>query len=287
MGINLHNGFWCCWRDQRAHSGRRPHRLVMALLGCSYERAIALIGESAPVGEIDGALRQLGVISRQHRTRQRSGLTMPKEFHLIDDSRLMLPFRHYLSGRQFRDRDLMRLANRYRLRGCFWGEFAYRLIVPVYMADEQLVTWTGRAIGRSRFRYRSLSHNEQGQYPKAVTNIKDTLAFYDQLVRDQADCLLVHEGPFDALKVDFYGDGVRATCTWSVNISEAQIELLAALRRNYRRIVFVYDRDALSKAIAAVAAVPELQCEFYALTKTKDPGALSVRGVRHLVERVV
>lgn len=41
MGIALDGHFWGCWRDA-AHRGRRPARLVQALLRCSWQEAVAL-----------------------------------------------------------------------------------------------------------------------------------------------------------------------------------------------------------------------------------------------------
>ena len=34
LGIQLSTGYWGCWRNS-SHRGRRPHRLIMRLLGCN------------------------------------------------------------------------------------------------------------------------------------------------------------------------------------------------------------------------------------------------------------
>src|SRR3990167_1829573 len=38
LGIHLQHGYWNCWRNQN-HRGRKPHRLIMRLIGCDYEAA--------------------------------------------------------------------------------------------------------------------------------------------------------------------------------------------------------------------------------------------------------
>lgn len=292
MGISLENGFWCCWRNQREHGGRAPHRLIAALLGVSYERANTIVGATGPVGELDDAVRRLGGDSIVKRHKLPKPLKMPGEFVTVKDKGPWSRFYNYLhKKRGFREQDVDRLVRQYDLRCCISGSYSYRLIVPVYMEPGKLMGWTGRTIlPDESLRYKSLSHKKQTSYPLAPMNIKDTLGFYDQISRDEGDALIVVEGPFDALKVDFYARkyGVRATCVWSVNLQDAQIELLADLRSRYRQLIFVFDREALADSLRATSYLPYLEPIVWPFEYgRKDPGDLARREVRTLVKEIL
>ena len=62
--------------------------------------------------------------------------------------------------------------------------------------------------------------------------------------------LYVLEGPFDALKIDFYGQefGIRATCLFTANITDAQKELLERLS-DYYDLYILNDEGAFTNAL--------------------------------------
>lgn len=254
LGINTKLGIYHCWHGA-SHVGRSPARLVAALLGCSFQEAVTIVGSTDVTFArsddtfADDALRRLGMaVSGPKLTGGR--LEPLPEFVPIKDAGLgrVLVF-PYLEKRGYNHDDVVELAARYQLMFAPKGQFAYRIIIPV-IADGKLVTWTGRSVAKSEeLRYKSLSSDperaERQGLPVAAANIKDTLLDMDTLSRG-GDVLVITEGPFDAFRIGMLGEryGVRATCLFSKEASPRQIDLLAGLADAYDEIVALLDRDA-------------------------------------------
>jgi len=252
MGINLKTGIYHCWHG---HSGKSPQRLIAALLNCSYVEANRIVGSeetsfvrSDETFAVEG-MRRLGYVVDTPLVRP-DKLLLLEEFTEIRNSglcrALVLP---YLRSRGYDQRDVLWLADRYKLRFAPRGIFAYRIIIPVFV-DGQLVTWTGRTVADSEpLRYKSLSSDSdraasQG-LPVATMNIKDALLDLDN-IRYGGKLLVVAEGPFDAMRLSFFGEksGIRATCLFGQTPSESQLSLLFELRHKYKNMALMLDPDA-------------------------------------------
>ena len=228
MGLNLDTGWWSCWRNRAAHSGKSPLRLLMALLRIPYWRAreLAGLGEDFidPEGFSAVAARLLG------RSKGQEGVapTVDRKLRFPDD---LEPFGRkassarglrYLEHRGFSgDSPLMgwhaqMLAECYDLRWASSGHWRDRIIIP-YCIGGELVSWTGRAIAPAAIRYLDLSVDE------SIIPVKETLFNYDCIERG-GRALVIVEGPLDALKVDFYGfgKGVRAVALSTNSLNEEQ-----------------------------------------------------------------
>lgn len=252
MGLNLETGWWSCWRNRSAHSGKSPLRLLMRLLGVPYGRARELAGLGDDYVDPEGfdavAARLMG---RNKDIRpeqmQRQFLELEPDFKPITSNLRTRRHWNYLYQRGFNGGsaagdDVDVLCELYQLRAGVSGVWAGRVIIP-YFQDRKLVTWTARAIGAATIRYRDLrlkSHN-----PKESTSLmapKETLFNHD-CINEGGKALVVVEGPIDALKLDFYGRlyGVRAVALSTNSIQDDQAFLLQDAADRFERVIVMMD----------------------------------------------
>jgi hypothetical protein len=246
MSISLIDRGWYCWKNPDRHRGKAPHRLIQALIGCSYLDAEAIVNSGPRFVPNDGdLLDRLHAMFAEPQTvpvAQRHILALPTEFQTIEDVGKGRMFVSYLEKRGFDYTDIPRLVNKYRLRCCvsesfMKGAYHNRLIFLIEL-DGELVSWTGRHIGNSRLRYNSLSTEAD---PPASLTLKNTILWYDYLRQVDKGTLVICEGPFDALKVNYLGNpqGVYATCIFGSSISETQIDLLESLSQYSKRLILL------------------------------------------------
>lgn len=248
MGLNLETGWWSCWRNRSQHSGKSPLRLIMKLLNIPYGQARELAGLGDDYVDPEGfdsvAARILGRIKTDGPApvAERRFLTLD-EFKPITEAVRTRRHWNYL----YRDRgfngtnrgieDVDALVKQYRLCAAPQSSrhWADRIIIPYYY-ERKLVTWTGRAIGESTRRYRDLEVDLSLMAPK------ETLFNHDVMIGG-GRVLLVQEGPFDALKVDFYGQhyGVRSVGLSTNSISEEQAHLLKLAETTFERVIVAMD----------------------------------------------
>jgi hypothetical protein len=254
MSISLVGKGFFCWRQPDGHRGRTPHRLIQALIGCSYIDAEAIVNSKAGFLPNDGdfldRLQALFVTVPRKTKAARPALKLPEEFREIEDVGKGRMFVSYLEKRGFDVDDIPRLVKHYQLRYCvsdsfLQGAYANRLIFLISI-DNQLVSWTGRHIGSSRLRYNSLSVEDQ-ELP-ARLSLKDTVLWYDRLRGVDAKTLVVCEGPFDSLKVNYLGNtkGIHATCVYGSTVSDIQIDLLESLSQ-FKTKYLLLDAEAANR----------------------------------------
>lgn len=245
MGLNLETGWWSCWRNRSAHSGKSPLRLLMRLLGVTYGQARELAGLGDDYVDPEGfdavAARVMGR-NKDVRPEQveRRYLQMDPSFVPITSNLRTAKAWNYLYGRGFnraiyRVPDVDALVEIYSLKTARSGDWQDRIILPYYQ-DRQLVTWSARAVASSSIRYKDLSIKESLVAPK------ETLFNHDCLHTGGA-ALVVVEGPFDALKLDFYGAafGVRALALSTNSITDSQAFLLQAAGDKFASVYVMMD----------------------------------------------
>lgn len=290
LGLSKAKTFWGCWRN-KTHRGVRPHRLIMQLLGCSFEVADGIVTGGRELSRFDELAK--GFVNKTmgwqlDLGRPSKTLRMPKEFRRLSSSGLGRYYIDYLvQSRGFRRSEALRLRGRYDLHYCAHGFWRGRIIFPIYL-EGQLVCWTGRTISKKQERrYLSLSDKEgksPGQ-PLALKNVRDLIWNYDTLIRETHKVVAIAEGPLDALKLDFYGRnlGARATCLFGTGVTEEQLLLLADVRKHCKRMVVVPDRGALLNEMDLLAELSVLTPEVVHVPKNvEDPGALTRKQVRRL-----
>lgn len=275
LGLHLQSNAWGCWRDD-THRGRAPQRLVMRLLGCSWDTANKLVSERGGL-TTDETWKQLKDKLRTPEAQKESVLPevaldenfFPLGTQTTRGRRSTGLFEEYLWARHF-DEPLV-LADQYDLMGCLAGPYRWRLIFPIYLRY-RLVGWTGRAITNAQLRYKSHPPGEQ----------RALLYNYDAARDTGGRLLLLAEGPVDTLKLDYYGKALGARCVGllGLNLSPGKLALLAALAERFERVVICLDRGALAQALefqARTAVIPGVQVA--RLEVRKDPGELRPREV--------
>lgn len=279
MGLDLETGYWGCWRDSE-HRGKSPVKLIAKLLNCSFVQAMNIVGEDEEI-EIDDFGKLFEKIQKPKIQEAKPRLVFPPTFKPITTTDTLADrFVTYLNARGFELEDIDDLAYNYDLHYCLTGFWKNRIIVPIYL-DGELVSWTGRSIHFAEdLRYMSLS-KEQSR-----VNIKHTLFNHTWLRHGSANTLFITEGPFDALKVDFYGraQSINATCLFGLSITSEQISLLSEIQENFNKIYLLMDEGALVQTL-------ELQSRLVGLVDgavhlpegISDPGELTKNQVQTIL----
>lgn len=283
MGVNsdVDSPGWNCWRDAD-HRGRNPARLVAALVGCSERMAQEIIALQVPPEE-----NQLAEQAPEEADRT---LEMPSEFKPISRIGYGRQFVEYLirkRGFGWHYLEWQGAVEKYDLRYCLVGEFAWRLIVPIYH-EGRLVSWTGRAIRPdTEPRYKTLS-DKPGKSPRALVSVKRLLYRQDEL-KAGGHILAICEGPFDAIKAGFYGAelGVQATCLFGKDPVPEQLTALASVIDGFDTVVVLLDADAMATSWKLVETLRELRprasIHVWDLpVGVKDPGELTKKQVQEL-----
>lgn len=274
LGISLTTENWGCLRNQQ-HRGHSPVTLIRALLGCSFSQAKLVSDQySRPDPDnLEGALKALGGMEEAPQAKTASAVTLPS-VRAIRPEGLTVPYWRYLERRGFDD--VQSLVRRYGLTACLTGPCRGRIVWPFYKGGE-LVAWTARAITNPILSPRYLSSEGDA--------IKTMVLHEDELLKG-GELLFVTEGPFDALKVDFYGEqaGVRATCVFGTSITMDQIAVLSLLRKRFRTVVILFDQDAVEPGFFAAEWLNANNVHIGQLPHgCKDPGDLSRMQVSNLI----
>lgn len=277
MAISIEGKGWRCWR-RREHGGKSNARLVAALIHCSMEQAHQIVGTTRHMpSDFMGTLQ--GLLTTKEPVNDTRKLRMPDEFKRFTGGRLERPFAQYLERRGFENP--AELSDDYGLRYCMRGPFGYRIIFPVRY-EGRLVNWSGRHIGNNGLRYKTLTTDEdkakETGEPLGLGPISNYLLWYDNLTTWDADTLILCEGPFDALKLNYLGErhGIAATCFFTIAPSEQQIDLLHTVAQKFKRRYLIQDAGAQAEAIRTNARLISLGIKIVQLPRgIKDPGELT------------
>jgi hypothetical protein len=254
MGLNLDTGWWACWRNRAQHSGKSPLRLLMKLLRVPYAQAREIAGLGSDYVDPEGfdavaaRMLQRGEDARPGSVERRV-LHLGEDFDPITSHPRLRRFWNYLYQRGFSGssrlgEDVDVLCSFYKLHAGDgstkqWGWLAElaRSRHPAVLPGRKLVTWTGRAITPSSKRYQDLATELS-----LVGATKETLYNHDAIYAGGKALVLV-EGPFDVLKLDFYGMpwGVRSVGLSTNSISESQAFLLQPAAAKFDRVIVMMD----------------------------------------------
>ena len=270
LGISLTNGSWGCWRN-RKHRGRSLTSLLCKLLRISVQEAEALVSNAtAPEGSLSGIRERLETPTTGED--QMDEVSLLPEFRDITNVGVCRKFVSYLQARGFHP--VSEVVDYYRLKCCFSGTWNNRIILPVY-ADRKLVGWQARAIDGGKMRYNS--------YP-ADSTLKRLLYTAPEEISGRA--LVLVEGPFDMLKIDWYGRRYswRAACTFGTSITDAQAAYLSNLRDRFDNFYIMLDSSARLEA-------ERLQRRFRFLRPkplfppdgVRDPGEMSPEHLKNMI----
>lgn len=315
LGISVKGKGWGCWRRQE-HRGTSATKLIAALTGMSFaqaarivgeEDALELVGDEAVATKIRSMLMS-SAEAQSNVTEKPKELKFPSEIRLLKDRPYSLksgkrvkygvdkPFRDYLIKRGYEIFELGLLSRYYGLHYALSGLFQYRLIFPVFGEHGDLVTWTGRTVVPDKEpRYLSLTMDpelaKKYDMGPALANIKDCLFNEYELFKykEQRKLLIVVEGPFDAMRVDFVGrenSKVNATCMFGKTVSDTQLEKLDQVARKFKYRLLLTDPDASMDNFALWNKLKHMDFEVAKLDgkKYKDPAEMIRSDIHKLVD---
>lgn len=274
MGVHLDTGMYGCWRNAR-HRGRNPVRLIAALLGCTWAEAEELWGKRPVVASGSLLATVSNVLSDKSPLYPKKDLSLPKDFRKLTEWGAGKPFINYLVDRGFVAPD--EFAAQYDLRYTISGRWKHRVIVPLYGEEGELLTWLGRAINDHPIRYDTLAKDDG-----AVRTPKQVI-YRPPGIEQGGRLLVVTEGPFDALKVDYYARkyDARSTCVFGVATVQTQIYQLAQMAENFERTVVLYDEGERIKALVMARQIGARVAELP--PSADDPGNMTRDQIKSLV----
>jgi hypothetical protein len=282
MKLDMDDPRWGCLRNSD-HRGVSPHRLIRAFVGCTELEAARIVHQFGAKIMLEQPAK-----SDQLPPLPGSSLVMPGLFFPIAGAKNFgTMFTDYLRKRNFPLGHIQQVAAKYHLRYCTLGEWNMRLIMPIYQ-NNRLVSWTGRTILDGQvepLRYKTLSDNAEAK-PRALMKTTHTLFNYDEIVKG-GRALVISEGPFDAMKVDFYGKNrnIRGTALFTNTISPEQIKLLIEIMQGYDYVFVLLDRGAKAQAMKVAGELQPYHPNVLQMDwdgPAKDPGEMDMNSIIHL-----
>src|ERR1035437_2439259 len=284
LGIHLKFGVWGCLRNA-AHRGKSPVRLIQQLLRCSEAEAKRIVGgaeATAPtLSSFETSVAALRGIMTTLQLEPETDLHFPKEFKpLLNGSPLAQPFIGYLESRGYRTAQIKWLVQNYGLHYATRGLYDHRIIIPIYDRFGDLLSWTARTISsETQPRYRTLRMKSDDEGPVAKLAANNTVLGLPVLYgADNPRALVIVEGPFDALKVTAFGQGlgVYATSLFGLNVYPAQVAELQQLASRFDRFYLLIDEDAELQRLKLLQTLSAVRCIVLKMpVGADDPGALS------------
>lgn len=283
LALSKTGPYWGCRRN-RSHSDRSPVRLVAELLHISLGAAIRIVGDDVPLLPTDADfaanIRERLSPKAKPTITELPPLRLFREFTKLENDLAGRLFFNYLTGpsRLFTPAQAIEVIEIYGLRYAINGPFGHRIIIPLYNDHAKLVQWTARSISRtSTLRYLTLSqdHFPEDSVLPYFAPIQ-TLLLNQQNLFEGGKTLVASEGPFDGIRLDYfgYGMGIRGTCLFGKSLSAEQEHLLITMGRGYQRRVLLLDRDATMDLLAMQSRLERGGWEFQFMKGGKDPGGL-------------
>ncbi len=284
LGISLDGRGWGCLRNA-AHRGKSPVRLIRQLLRCSEAEAKRIVGgaeATAPtLSSFEASVAALRGSATTLQPEPEIDLHFPKEFKpLANGSPLSQPFIGYLESRGYRTAQIKWLAQNYGLQYATRGLYAHRIIIPIYDRYGDLLSWTARTISsetQPRYRTLRMKSDDGGSVAKLAAN-NTVLGLPVLYGADNPRALVVVEGPFDALKVTAFGQGlgVYATSLFGLNVYPSQVAELQQLAPRFDRVYLLIDEDAELQRLRLLQSLSSVRCITLKMpVGSDDPGALS------------
>jgi hypothetical protein len=196
------------------------------------------------------------------------------EFKPILNEGIYKQFYNYLYKRGFTN--TKEFISRYKLQCTITGEWAYRIIIPIYY-QYKLVSWSGRSITDNPLRYKDLAID------KSVRHVKYNLFDFDYINKEITEKLYICEGQFDAMKLGMYSKN-NATCLFTVTIQPEQVALLYNLAQKYKELILIFDQNAeiqLFNIMKQLSFIRNLKFQ-YLPKGIKDPGMLTQEQILEL-----
>lgn len=219
LGISTINGSYHCWRDPK-HAGYNLDYLLSRVLKISRPSAKSLILEYSDSSYVVEKIRDDSKIW--------------SFFDIFDDVMKYEKPMLYLKKRGFDNIDF--LCNTYDLKYCHIGDWAGRIIIPIYSDTGDLVSFTARDVtGLSEIRYKTLGSN----YSKK--EFSDLMFNSNRIKKEKS--LVVVEGPFDSMKIEYVTSFIFSWALMGLNLSKGKIETIKKHSDSFKNIYLLIDND--------------------------------------------
>jgi len=276
--LGIMEKYYSCWRNP-SHKGNIPY-LFSKLLGVSITEAKLLFEKNYVEDDflLDNYQKiwyNIGTNLEEVKLGCVQKLELDSKFKMVDQSIMGRIFWNYLKGRGFDN--IQRLVQKYDIHYCIRGDWAYRVIFPLYM-EGKLMSWIGRSVDKNVYlRYMDLSKEESVRHPKFC------LYNYDNLLGGRR--LYITEGIMDALKLDFYGaKDVNATAIFTTSMRDEQVALLMKKAMLYDRVILMLDKETEIQAMSLLDKLSFIKNVSWCATPfgRKDAGELTKEEVERI-----
>lgn len=249
MGIREEDGAWGCLR-RSTHRGRNPVKLLMALSRITYDEAVQIAREGAPLADLSfDEMRQKASSLFEDRTVEFTPVELLDDFKRPEVDTPTDLYLRYLKRRGFEKRRNTRsMMQHYNILAAPTGDWRGRLIVPFYHGGA-LYGWTGRAIAPSTIKYKTWP---PGPQPKRFLYNGDVAAGHT---------LVICEGVMDCLKLDWYGRefGMRSVAALGISLVDTQVSHLQQIAPLFDRVAIMLDETAYADAVAMADTISFLK----------------------------
>ena len=266
--ISLQTGYFFCWRNS-SHRGTLQY-LSLILTGS---------GISVPVEINDNEFRELF----NNRIEVKDNKLLSFNFPSLCEFKKHNVFTEYLVGRGFDDPK--EVAMKYDIRYSLYNKWGWRLIFPISIYG-RVVSYLGRSIQKYNYLpYMELSKEESIIPPKSCIYNFDNIFFND------SKHLIVTEGVFDAIKIDYYSPtNISATCLFTKRLkSDDQLVLLSEVVDKFDDISILLDADAMFESMELAEVLRLLGKKINTLrlpTRFKDPGEMTEKDVKDFCKEI-
>lgn len=249
LGIAKSNLRLSCWRcDVRGNL----HKLLNTLVDVPYSEYKEVINKKAIKVEDD---------TEKQTTSSIVNIKLPPSTVPIEEAKNNL-LHDYLQKRNLS----LKLCKKYNLGFCRYGEYALRIVIPVYLRGTLVAFQTRDTTGKAKEKYKTSPSLKSIPINQCLYNFNRT-----------ASKVYIAEGVFDVFSM-----GNDCVATFGASLSESQKNLL--LDANIDEATIIWDRDAYLKALKIgkelCCLIPKVKV--LKLPENQDPGDLGYEKIKEI-----
>jgi DNA primase len=249
--INLDKNVYKCWVCGDKFSGSvitlfsRIHKYDLAI---EYKKIIGAVS-------LDQDLKELlqNAFSKKVDTFVETTIKLPEEFKNINGGFESLRYKNYLFSRGINSK----LIQKYNIKYCDTGMYKNRVIIPSFNIEGKFNFFIARSIYPHKAKYLN-------------PDIDKNKIIFNELFIDWNTPIIIVEGPFDAIKVDY-------NCIPLLGSSIGNSLIKEKILKYKPKIYFMLDNDAYNKQIDMIEKLIEWDIEVNTvkIEQYKDPASMS------------
>lgn len=266
FGIRISDGMpRGCWRT-RSH-WLTSAELLVRVLGISMREAVEILTEGNAVAITEDAmLDAVGLLDAKVQEPFRS-IEWTEHSRVFESAsgQARVPWQ-YMEGRGFRP-DV--LSRKYGIRWGTGDRWNYRILFPLHSPAQELIGWTGRAVGNASIKYDTYPAGD------AINRV-----VYEPRPDQEGKLLIITEGPVDALKIDCLGRslGVSGVALLGLRDSPGKIAHIQEIAARHEYVGICLDHGYEANALQIQTFMRPLDTSILTLPEgVEDPGELKTR----------